>query len=279
MCGKHYQKENNLFNLSWNTRIKAIQALCYIGGPLVIIFNFNPWYLFFAWAWYWFAGHMGVSLGLHRAFAHRSWAPRNKVIAAVIHFFAVISAVGSSVTWTGTHRMHHKFSDTDKDPHRIDGSSTWTRIKYWFNYWPSHRVETKYVKDLLKDPMHRWFHRHYFKVLGGWMLLLLLIHPDLFMYGFMVSTMFTLHTISWITVGAHIFGHTDHECDSSKNTAIMGTYMWGEGWHNNHHAKPWTYEFGWGAKQPDIGKWMIRLLGNPETLQHAYQEKPKIVKS
>ena len=65
--------------------------------------------------------------------------------------------------------------------------------------------------------------------------------------------------------------------DQSNNNPIFAWLSGGEAWHNNHHAKPWTYEFGWGAKQPDIGKWMIRLLGNPETLQHASQEKPRIV--
>lgn len=267
----------NFLNLSWNFRVKALQALCYIGGPLVIIFNFNPLYLFLAWAWYWVAGHMGVSLGLHRAFSHRSWVPKNKFIEALIHFFAVISVVGSSITWTGTHRMHHAFSDTDKDPHGIEGKDTWTRIKYWFNYWPSHTVEKKYVKDLFADPMHKWFHRYYFHVLFGWMALLAIINIDLFLYGFIVSTMFTLHTISWITVGAHIWGHKETEVDSSKNTKFMGTYMWGEGWHNNHHAKPWSFEFGWNKDQIDIGAWLIKLLGKPESLQYASQDGPRKV--
>ena len=122
--------------------------------------------------------------------------------------------------------------------------------------------------------MHKWFHRNYFVVLFTWMALLAFIHIDLFMYGFLVSTMFTLHTISWITVGAHIWGHQDTEIDSSKNTKFMGTYMWGEGWHNNHHAKPWSFQFGWNPKQIDIGSYVIKLLGKPESLQYASQDEP-----
>lgn len=254
-------------NLSWNFRIKALQAMCYIGGPIVLIFNWDLWYFLGAWAWHWFAGHMGVSIGLHRCFAHGSFQPRNKFVEVMLHFFAVIATVGSSITWTGTHRMHHKFADTDKDPHGIDDKDTWTRIKYWFNYWPAHLVEVKVVKDHLTDPTHKWFHRNYFKILIGWMALLAIIDINLFLYGYLVSTMITLHIISWITVGAHIFGHTDTDVDSSKNTIIMGTYMWGEGWHNNHHAKPWSYEFGWNKWQPDIGKHVIRLLAAPGTLR------------
>jgi fatty-acid desaturase len=264
-------------NLSWNFRIKFLQAVCYIGGPLVLIFDWNTAYFFAAWAWYWFSGHLGVSVGLHRCFSHRSWKPRNKFIECVIHFFAVISVVGSSITWTGTHRMHHRFSDTDRDPHGIENKDLWTRIRYWFNYWPNHTVELKYVKDLIRDPTHVWFHRHYFHILLSWMALLLLIDVDLFLYGFIVSTMMTLHTASWITVGAHIWGHNEHRVDSSKNTFFMGTYMWGEGWHSNHHAKPWSFEFGWDHSQPDLGKYIIRLIADPSSLQHAGQSAPRII--
>jgi len=43
--------------------------------------------------------------------------------------------------------------------------------------------------------------------------------------------------------------------------------MWGEGWHNNHHYKPTSYEFGQGWKQPDIGKHLIRIIAKPESLK------------
>ena len=258
--------------MSWNFRIKFLQALCYIGGPLVLIFNWNTELFLGAWAWHWVAGALGVSIGFHRCFSHGSFEPKNNIIKALLHFFGVISVVGSSITWTGTHRMHHRYSDTDLDPHCVEGKDTWTRIKYWFNYWPAHTVEMRYVRNLIKDPMGRFFHRYYFHILFAWMALLALISIDVFLYGFLVSTMFTLHIISWITVGAHIFGNSPNPVDSSKNTVIMGLYMWGEGYHNNHHVKPWAFDFGWGPKQPDLGKWVIQLIG--KNLQYSKQEKP-----
>lgn len=257
-----------MFNLSWNFRIKAIQALCFVGGPLVLLFDFNGLYLFFAWLFSFISVHFGISLGLHRSFSHGSWKPKNKLILLILHFLTIINVVGSTITWTGTHRRHHKFADTDQDPHSILNKNLWTKIKYWFNYWPAHTVETKYVKDLIRDPYHRFFHKNYFKILLTYMICLLMIDTQLFLYGFIVTTMFSLHTISWITVGAHIFGHQDEfKKDSSKNTWLMGFYMWGEGWHNNHHAKPWSYEFGWNKNQPDLGKHIIEYLAEPSSLR------------
>ena len=253
--------------MTWNYKIKLIQALCYIGGPLVLIFNFNAWYLFYAWLAHWLIVHIGISIGLHRCFAHNSWKPKNKAILLMLHFLTVINVVGSTITWTGIHRKHHAYSETVNDPHCPVDKSFWTKVAYWFNYWKPHKVNVKFVRDLINDPYHKFFHNNYFKVLISYMALLAVIDLDLFMYGFLVTTMFSLHLISWITVGSHLFGSIDNNTnDESRNTWIMGLYMWGEGWHNNHHKKPRSYEFGWNSKQPDFGKHLIRLLAKPKSL-------------
>lgn len=247
--------------MSWNTKIKLLQGLCFFGGPLVLLFDFNLEYLLYSMLASWFIVHLGVSCALHRGFSHRTWEPRNKFILVVLHFLSLICVVGSTITWSGTHRLHHKYSETDKDPHWSSNKSIWVKIKYWFNYWPTHAVSPKTVKDLTSDPLHKFFHRNYFKILLAYMVILFVISPTLFMYGFMVTTMFSLHTISWITVGAHIFGHQDNNTgDSSRNTYLMGYFSWGEGWHNNHHARPGSYEFGRHWYQLDIGKWAIKLM-------------------
>lgn len=255
--------------LSWNQKIKFFQGLCFFGGPLVLILNFNLTYLLWAILAHWIIVNLGISCGMHRGFAHGSWIPRNKVILIFMHFLSVINTVGSTITWCGTHRLHHKTADTDKDPHSPVGESVWTKIKYWFNYWPPHTVSLSLVKDLTRDKYHAFFHRNYFKILISYMIILFLISPDLFMYGYLVTTMFSLHAISWITVGAHLFGSPDnHVADESKNTFLMGLYLWGEGWHNNHHHRPYTYEFGRSWKQPDLGKYVIKVLADPLTLRH-----------
>jgi len=254
--------------ISWNEKIKFLQLLCFIGGPLVLLLNFNVFYLLYSIIASWFIVHIGISVGMHRCFAHCSWKPKNKFIEIIIHFLSTINVVGSSITWVGTHRLHHETADTDNDPHKIAGQPFLVKLKYWFNFWPSHRVSPLLIKDLMEDPIHKFFHRNYFKILFSYMAILALIDINLFLYGFIVTTMFSLHTISWITVGAHIIGTKQNPTlDDSRNTFIMGLFMWGEGWHNNHHYKPTSYEFGQGWKQPDIGKHLIRIIAKPESLK------------
>jgi len=48
--------------------------------------------------------------------------------------------------------------------------------------------------------------------------------------------------------------------DFSRNLPFASLVTWGEAWHNNHHAFPWSAAFGFGARQPDPGLWLIRAL-------------------
>ncbi len=59
---------------------------------------------------------LGVTVGYHRLFTHKSFKPNRpvKVGLAVIGSMAV---QGPLVRWVADHRKHHKFSDRDGDPH------------------------------------------------------------------------------------------------------------------------------------------------------------------
>lgn len=258
-----------MIRLTWNFKIKFFQILAFIGGPLVLIFNWNLTYFILSFIASWFIVHIGISVGMHRWASHRTFQPRNKFIEILLHFLIVINSVGSTITWSGIHRLHHRASDTDNDPHKIRGQTGFTKLKYWFNFWPPTSISPTTIKDLATDPLHKWFHRNYFLILISYIIILLAINVNLFLYGFLVVTLFNLQWISWVTVGAHIWGHKDNETqDDSKNTFIMGLLTWGEGWHNNHHYKPGTFELGWSWKQPDIGKHFIKLIAKPESLRY-----------
>ena len=48
--------------------------------------------------------------------------------------------------------------------------------------------------------------------------------------------------------------------DNSRNLGIMALLAWGEGWHNNHHAFPYSAAFGLRWYEFDPGFLFIRLL-------------------
>ena len=66
---------------------------------------------------------------------------------------------------------------------------------------------------------------------------------------------------SFINTLTHTFGYRNHDTDdNSTNIPLLGFLMWGEGWHNNHHAKPgkWDFQHRWWEIDPSA--WVIRLV-------------------
>ena len=62
-----------------------------------------------------FATGLGISLGFHRLFAHRSFATYRPVECG----FMILGCMagGAPFSWIATHRAHHRHSDSDHDPH------------------------------------------------------------------------------------------------------------------------------------------------------------------
>ena len=58
-----------------------------------------------------------------------------------------------------------------------------------------------------------------------------------------------------INVFGHVkglIGYRNFETnDMSQNNIVLGYFAWGQGWHNNHHHAPASYDFGRGVS----GKW------------------------
>jgi stearoyl-CoA desaturase (delta-9 desaturase) len=62
---------------------------------------------------------------------------------------------------------------------------------------------------------------------------------SLLVWGVFVRTVYVWH-ITWaVNSVTHLWGYQNYEVsDQSRNNWIIGLTNNGEGWHNNHHAKP-----------------------------------------
>src|SRR5689334_256027 len=59
---------------------------------------------------------LGVTVGFHRHFSHRSFQAR-PALRAALGIFGSMSAQGTLIYWAATHRRHHQFSEQAFDPH------------------------------------------------------------------------------------------------------------------------------------------------------------------
>jgi fatty-acid desaturase len=59
----------------------------------------------------------------------------------------------------------------------------------------------------------------------------------------------------------HTYGYRNHSTnDNSKNLWWISLIMWGEGWHNNHHASPAKSNFKTRWWEIDIGYWVVKFI-------------------
>ena len=71
------------------------------------------------WLWTWlmhFTGGLGITVGVHRLWAHRSYKASWPLRFALMCMNCIASQ-NHIYEWARDHRVHHKFSETDADPH------------------------------------------------------------------------------------------------------------------------------------------------------------------
>jgi stearoyl-CoA desaturase (delta-9 desaturase) len=219
----------------------------------------------------------GVTVGYHRLFTHRSFKTSRplRVLFAVLGSMAI---EGPLIEWVSTHRKHHRFSDSDGDPHSPHGhdetgvSGNLRGLVHAHIGWIFRGVDTanprRYAKDLLDDPDVRFIDRTF----PVWAALGLVIPFGLGMaltgtltggltgllWGGAVR-LFLLHHVTYsINSLCHFFGRSRFPTgDESRNLAWLAPFSFGEAWHNNHHAFPTSARHGLGRFQVDPSAWLI----------------------
>ncbi len=214
------------------------------------------------WEWgvavivYFFTGCFGMTMTYHRLLSHRSWnAP--VWFERVGTLLATLGMTGSALSWVAIHRKHHRFTDSDKDPHcpRHKGFI----YCHWFSMFE--KVDLKYAVDLAKDGFYEKQHRYYFLFNGIYAGLLFMIDPRALVYAWLVPACILWNAGSSIVTFAHIYGSKDNQIASNaRNSWILGWFVWGEGWHNNHHSQPTSASFSGKWWQFDAGGLFIRLI-------------------
>jgi stearoyl-CoA desaturase (delta-9 desaturase) len=236
-----------------------------------------PWLALMLLMWL-FVGGLGVSVGLHRHFAHRSFSanPRTRVVLAIAGSMA---AQGPVSYWVGIHRRHHTFSDRTGDPHSPHGAANGRRnslaafVHGHVGWAISHDVPmpTRYSADLIRDPGVKWVDRYYW-----WIVAAGIVMPGLIgiaigdgYQGFVlgaywggVARIALGHNVIWsINSFCHATGRRAYETeDRSRNVSLLSLVSFGESWHNNHHEAPARAKFAHHWWQLDIGWMLIRAL-------------------
>jgi fatty-acid desaturase len=239
---------HRLLILVYSLHVLAIAGLIYYWDPIYLLWTVLGKILFYS---------IGVEIGLHRYLAHRSFS-MSKWKERIIVWLSIYGCYGSSLSWCANHRVHHKNADKDNDPHP---SQDWFNTWFWIDTEKNAMISPTVVKDLLKDPFHRWMRNYYFHI---WITTLIvsavLISPKFTLYMFIIPGALAQLSGGMINIICHKWGYRTHPDvdDLSRNNfwANMYSQFSGVGLHNNHHAKPWSY-----TTLPENPKWHEIDLG------------------
>jgi stearoyl-CoA desaturase (delta-9 desaturase) len=221
-------------------------------------------------------------VGLHRYFTHGSFKARRgfKIALAVAGSLAIEKPV---ITWVADHRRHHKYSDSEGDPHSpwrfgSDAKALAKGLAYAHIGWMFDgdiTSEEKFCPDWLADSdvsaISRWFPGLVAvsllapALIGGLWAMSWQGAVTAFFWATLVRIAF-LHHITWsINSICHTFGTEEFQVrDKSRNVSWLAILSFGESWHNLHHADPTCARHGVLRGQIDIAArtiWLAEKLG------------------
>jgi stearoyl-CoA desaturase (Delta-9 desaturase) len=223
---------------------------------------------------------VGITVGYHRLFTHRSFKT-SRALRAVLAVLGSMAVEGPVIEWVSTHRKHHRFSDEDGDPHspHVHRPPGWRGALRglahahvgWMFRGKDMANPARYAKDVLADRDLLFISRTF----PLWALVGLAVPFGLGMaltgsiaggltgllWGGAVR-IFLLHHITFsINSLCHYFGRRPFSTgDQSRNLAWLAPLAFGEAWHNNHHAFPTSASHGLSRRQLDPGGWLISAM-------------------
>ena len=256
-----------------------VHAIAWIGTILFFIFfDFtwtNFWQLLIGWI---IIEGLGVAVGLHRYVSHKAVELRPG-IKPILLWISCLSLQGSPLGWAAVHRgSHHRYSDTEKDAH-TPTKGWWYAWHMWLHDWDKY-FNPKYAIDLIRDPMHVWVAKNYNYIIFVTYVIVGLISWELLLFGFIVPAALSLYMESNINVFCHRKGHGYRNFetkDQSRNVPLLAWITWGQGWHNNHHEKASSYDFGstisGKAHEWDFSLIFLPLIATKESREKIYKER------
>jgi stearoyl-CoA desaturase (delta-9 desaturase) len=221
----------------------------------------------------WYSGLFFQSFFLHRYAAHQTFT-MSKIMERITFVLTWIFQGSSYLSAYGygiMHRMHHAYTDTEKDPHSPSHDANlfammWkTKTIYQEINLQRMSIDQRFMKNIPQWKSFDQFASSNFSrifwisayitffvvfVTSWWQWLLLPV----------ILLMAPIHgvIINWF---GHIYGYENYTMkNTSKNIFHFDFLMMGEGYHNNHHKNSSSANFGVKWHEVDITYLIMRFL-------------------
>ena len=242
--------------------------------------DFLRWSDLIVFAIMYVATGLGVTVGFHRHFTHRSFKAKQPV-RATLAVLGSAAIEGPIISWVADHRKHHTYSDQEGDPHsphvgheggfRGALKGLFHAHVGWLFIHTQRGARKRYARDLVEDPVISFVDRTFLAwAVGGLVIAFALgwlIGGSFYaaltglLWGGAVRMLVVHHVTYSINSLCHFFGRRRFDTgDESRNLFWLSLPTFGESWHNNHHAFPTSAMHGMRAWELDPSALVIRGL-------------------
>ena len=253
-----------------------------INLPAAILFSVSTFLLLtvlpvYAWfhdfsgaAWTWFgiflfASGLSITGGYHRLWAHRAYEARLP-LRIFYMLFGAQALQNSVLIWASMHRVHHReVDDVDHDPYSIKRGFWYAHMGWMLRDYPCHTIDLSNARDLERDPVVAFQHRHYLAIALFMNIVLPLLvgfaagDPwGVLLLAGLLRLVVNHHVTFFINSLAHMWGRRPYtEDNTARDNDLIALLTYGEGYHNYHHLFQWDYRNGVRWWQIDLTKWWI----------------------
>ncbi|CRK94612.1 CLUMA_CG008112, isoform A [Clunio marinus] len=215
-----------------------------------------------------YASGIGITAGAHRLWSHKSFKAKWP-LRVILVFLFTIAGQRDAYTWAHDHRIHHKYSETNSDPHNAKRGFFFAHIGWLFLTPHPDVVEKRKnidMSDLQADKIVMWQKKYYIPLFAFIAIGFPVIVPYYywneclwisFWTCFVCRFCTTLNIAFFVNSVAHMYGDRPYDKNISPvENIFVSIAAMGEGFHNYHHVFPWDYktgEFGgWKGYQTNI---------------------------
>jgi sn-1 stearoyl-lipid 9-desaturase len=240
-------------------------AVVHLGALCALIPGTFHWSaLVAAFVLYYLFGAWGITLGYHRLLTHRSLRVP-KAIEYATAVLGVLALQGGPIEWISTHRAHHAHTDKEGDPHDIHRGLLWSHVEWLYkrnDAMLTPAEQRRLAPDLADDRFYQFLEKTYLL----WQIALGVVLWKIgglswLVWGVFVRAVITYHITWLVNSAAHFSGYQSFRTgDRSTNNWWVAILAWGEGWHNNHHAFPFSARHGLRWFEIDATWWTIKVL-------------------
>lgn len=191
-----------------------------------------------------------ISVGYHRLFCHGAFK--------VSRFWHVLFAIpgtlfmySSPLQWAVTHATHHRFSDTERDPHPRP------RDALIFKGYRDVPLDTWQLRRLIRrsGAWHMWVDRWYLLIYAALVAVLWLVSPAYVLNAYL-PVLGVAHFVGGLhNLIAHAHGHPRDLPWMEYVLPASGEWL-----HGRHHEKPGLWDFRTQWWHVDLGALVIKVI-------------------